>query len=91
MTPRTLKRIAILGLLLFAAGLLWGGYFVGVPYQDPTPAQGASQAMHLGISGWLMGVGVCMLLSSGVMTVARPMRKRYGVALLLLFPLTKKR
>jgi hypothetical protein len=71
MTNRALKYIAIVAILLFLSGLLWGTYFVGVPYQDPTPAQQAHEAMHLGISGWLMGVGTFALVSTGVIAVAR--------------------
>jgi hypothetical protein len=71
MSVRTLKRIAMAGLLLVMAGFIWGVHFVGVPYQDPTPAQLAYESLHSSISGWLMGTGICTLLSSGFLAVAR--------------------
>jgi hypothetical protein len=71
MNSRTLKRIAMVGLLLFLGGFIWGVHFVGVPYQDPTPAQRAYEALHGSISGWLMGAGICVLMSSALFAVAR--------------------
>jgi hypothetical protein len=71
MNPPTLKRMALLGLLLFMVGFVWGVYFVGIPYQDPTPAQRAYEALHGSISGWLMGAGICIFLSSGLLAAGR--------------------
>lgn len=71
MNPRTLKRMAMVGLPLFIGGFIWGVHFVGVPYQDPTPAQRADEALHSSISGWLMGAGLCILLFSALLAVAR--------------------
>lgn len=74
MSPRTLGRASLLGLLLFVAGWLWGSYFVGVPYQEPTPVQQANEAMHMRISTWAMGIGVFVLLTAGVWSIVRMVR-----------------
>jgi hypothetical protein len=82
MNPRTLKRIAMVGLPLLIGGFIWGVHFVGVPDQDPTPAQRAEEALHSGISGWLMGAGLSMLVFSAFLAVARfiLIRSRGGAA-----------
>jgi hypothetical protein len=82
LSPRLLQRIAYVGLLIFMAGFIWGVHFVGVPYQDPTPAQRAYEAVHSSISGWLMGAGICTLLSSGSLAAAHLIlnRSRDGAA-----------
>lgn len=71
MNPFTLNRMLMLGLLLFMVGLIWGVYFVGIPYQDPTPAQRAHEALHISVSFWLMGAGTFTFLSTGLLSVAR--------------------
>lgn len=69
-----LKWITVAGLLLFLFGLAWGVYFVGVPYQDPTPAQQAHEALHVSIASWLMGAGFVTLIASGLLAVVRLLR-----------------
>lgn len=71
MNPRTLKRLAMVEFPLFIGGFIWGVHFVGVPYQDPTPAQRADEALHSSISSWLMGAGLCILLFSALLAVVR--------------------
>ena len=44
----------------------YGGVMVGVPYQDATPAQLASQQYHSGVFDWLMiGAGLMWLATVG--------------------------
>jgi hypothetical protein len=63
--------MAMVGLPLFIGGFIWGVHFVGVPYQDPTPALRAEEALHRSISGWLMAAGICILLVSALLAFAR--------------------
>ena len=53
--------IATTGIMLFAFGMLYGVIMVNVPYQDPTPAQSASENFHMAIWFWVMGIGLCVL------------------------------
>ncbi len=62
--------VAVIGLLVFAAGLLYGSFMVGVPYQEPTPAQSAAEKLHLAISGWGMIFGLGVLLVGTLMLLA---------------------
>lgn len=42
--------------MLLGLGMMYGVVMVNVPYQDPTPAQAASEQYHTAI--WLRGTGV---------------------------------
>lgn len=80
MNPRTLKCLAMVGLPIVIGGFILGVHFVGVPYQDPTPVQRTDEALHSSIYGWLMGAGICIVLFSAILAVARIilMRSRGG-------------
>jgi heme/copper-type cytochrome/quinol oxidase subunit 2 len=54
--------VAGIGLAMAIAGFVYGVVAVGVPAQDPTPAQADAERLNLALSGWVMAVG-------GVVTV----------------------
>ena len=54
--------ILVLGLLIAAGGLLYGGITVGVPTQDASPAIAAAESRNMAISGWCMISGVILAL-----------------------------
>ena len=45
------------GLAMAIAGFVYGVVAVGVPTQDPTPAQADAERFNLALSGWVMAVG----------------------------------
>ena len=49
--------LAGIGLALAVAGFVYGVVAVGVPTQDPTPAQAAAERFNLALSGWAMTIG----------------------------------
>ena len=61
--------LAISGALLATVGFVWGAFFAGVPYQDPTPQQQESFAFHSSVSFILFCSGLALLLV-GVMLYA---------------------
>jgi hypothetical protein len=50
------------GFAVAIGGIVYGVLAVGVPYQDPTPAQAAAERGSVAISGWAMGGGTVMML-----------------------------
>jgi hypothetical protein len=61
-----MKLLLVLTLSGFVAaigGLVYGVLAVGVPCQDPTPAQAAAERASAAISGWAMGGGTVMTLA----------------------------
>ncbi len=65
----------VMGLFVAAAGLIYGVLMVGVPYQDPTPAQAVAERSNLAISSWMMASGSVVFLvgvaGTGVLGVTR--------------------
>ena len=55
--------VAGIGLATAIAGFVFGVVAVGVPTQDPTPAQAVAEKFNLALSGWAMAGG-------GVVTIA---------------------
>ena len=55
--------IAASGLVIAAGGLIYGVLAVGVPHQNPTPAQAAAERMNVAVSGWAMAGGSLMLIA----------------------------
>ena len=67
--------LAGIGLALAVAGFVYGVVAVGVPTQDPTPAQAESERFNLALSGWTMAVGGVVMVAGIVgMTVAAARR-----------------
>jgi hypothetical protein len=54
--------LTLSGVAVAIGGLVYGVLAVGVPYQDPTPAQAAAERVSAAISGWAMGGGTVMTL-----------------------------
>lgn len=54
--------LTLSGFAVAIGGLLYGVLAVGVPYQDPTPAQAAAERVSVAISGWAMICGTVMTL-----------------------------
>lgn len=54
--------LTLAGFAVAIGGLLYGVLAVGVPYQDPTPAQAATERVSVTISGWAMICGTVMTL-----------------------------
>lgn len=71
MIPRALELLALVGLLLLLGGVAWGVLHVGVPSQSPSAEQQAYEAFHGGLSGWLMGAGLCTLSVSAFLALVR--------------------
>jgi hypothetical protein len=60
---KMMLAIAGVGLVVGLGGLMYGVFAVGVPYQDPTATQAASERANGAISGWAMGSGAFMFLT----------------------------
>ena len=54
--------LAGIGLAMAIAGFVYGVVAVGVPAQDPTPAQAAAERFNLALSGWAMAVGGAVMV-----------------------------
>ena len=61
---KTLLALTLFGFVVAIGGLLYGVVAVGVPYQDPTPAQAAAERASLAISGWAIGGGSVIAIVS---------------------------
>ena len=59
---KLLLWLMLSGFAVAIGGLVYGVLAVGVPYQDPTPAQAAAERVSVAISGWAMGSGTVMIL-----------------------------
>lgn len=72
--------LLIWGFVIAMCGLMYGVLAVGVPYQDPTPAQAAAERTSSAIVDWAMGGGTVMVLVGivGVATIGirRLVRRR---------------
>jgi hypothetical protein len=76
--------LVLAGVMIFGVGLAYGAVTVGVPYQDPTPAQYAAEQINVAISAWAMGVGLCVftlgLVMLFVLAALKLIRRRACVA-----------
>jgi len=61
-TMKLLLSLTLVGVAVAIGGLVHGGLAVGVPYQDPTPAQAAAARVSVAISDLAMGGGIAMTL-----------------------------
>jgi heme/copper-type cytochrome/quinol oxidase subunit 2 len=67
--------LAGIGLAMAIAGFVYGVVAVGVPAQDPTPAQAAAERLNIALSGWAMaGGGFVMVAGIIGMAVAAARR-----------------
>lgn len=71
MISRPLRHFALAGCLVFLTGICWAVLFVGVPYQDPSPAQLTTEALHSTLSGWMMFTGLASIVVCLAIGIAR--------------------
>jgi len=68
--------LAGIGLAMAIAGFVYGVVAVGVPAQDPTPAQADAERFNLALSGWTMAIGgvvmVAGIVGMAVAAAGRP-------------------
>lgn len=55
--------LAGIGLAMAIAGFVYGVVAVGVPAQDPTPAQADAERFNLALSGLTMAIGGVVMLA----------------------------
>lgn len=77
--PFTPARIALLGLALLLAGVLWLGVFVGLPWPDAPPEIRAEVARHERVSDALTLVGLALIALGAVLALRRWWRSRASV------------
>ena len=65
--------IALSGLLLIVAGVVYDMLFAGIPYQDPTPQMQASWDFHHDVAGMIYGAGALVFVLG---LIASPLRRR---------------
>ena len=70
--------LAGIGLAMAIAGFLHGVMAVGVPAQDPTPAQAAAERFNLALSGWAMAVGGVLMLAGIIVMAVAAARRAFG-------------
>ncbi|MEI7444664.1 MAG: hypothetical protein WCK28_07230 [Burkholderiales bacterium] len=78
--PFTPARITLLGLALLAAGVLWLGVFVGLPWPDAPPEFRAEVARHERVSEALTFVGLALIALGAVLALRRGWRSRASSA-----------
>ena len=70
--------LAGIGLAGGLAGVVYGVVAVGVPAQDPTPAQAAAERFNLALSGWAMAVGGVVMVAGIVGMAVTAARRAPG-------------
>lgn len=70
--------IAGIGLAMAIAGFVYGVVAVGVPTQDPTPAQAAAERFNLALSGWAMAVGGAVMVAGIIGMAVAAARRASG-------------
>ena len=70
--------LAGIGLAMAIAGFVYGVVAVGVPAQDPTPAQAAAERFNLALSGWAMAVGGVVMVAGIVGMAVAAARRASG-------------
>jgi heme/copper-type cytochrome/quinol oxidase subunit 2 len=60
------------------AGFVYGVVAVGVPTQDPTPAQAAAERFNLALSGWAMAVGGAVMVAGIIGMAVAAARRASG-------------
>lgn len=74
MRARAWWTLLVAGAAAVAAGLLWGSWFAGVPYQDATAEQTARFEWHAAFASWLL-LGGALSLAVSIIGLVRH-RKR---------------
>ncbi len=54
--------IGAIGLVIAILGIVYGVFLVGVPSQDLSPELARQESLHSAVSGWLAGIGLCLML-----------------------------
>lgn len=67
-----------IGLAMAIAGFVYGVMAVGVPAQDPTPAQAAAERFNLALSGWALAVGGVVLVAGIIGMAVAAARRASG-------------
>jgi heme/copper-type cytochrome/quinol oxidase subunit 2 len=70
--------LAGIGLAMAIAGFVYGVVAVGVPAQDPTPAQAAAERFNLALSGWAMAVGGVVMVAGIIGMAVAAARRASG-------------
>ena len=70
--------LAGIGLAMAIAGFVYGVVAVGVPAQDPTPAQAAAERFNLALSGWAMAIGGVVMVAGIVGMAVTAARRAPG-------------
>ena len=70
--------LAGIGLAMAIAGFVYGVVAVGVPTQDPTPAQAAAERFNLALSGWAMTIGGVVMVAGIVGMAVAAARRASG-------------
>lgn len=70
--------LAGIGLAMAVAGFVYGVVAVGVPAQDPTPAQAAAERFNLAFSGWTMAIGGVVMVAGIVGMAVAAARRASG-------------
>jgi heme/copper-type cytochrome/quinol oxidase subunit 2 len=70
--------LAGIGLAMAIAGFVYGVVAVGVPTQDPTPAQAAAERFNLALSGWAMAVGGAVMVAGIIGMAVAAARRASG-------------
>jgi hypothetical protein len=68
---KVIISIIALGFVVIVAGFFYGGMFVGVPYQDPTPEQAASQNFHDSVASYIFMSGFGIFVLGVVLSIIR--------------------
>ena len=70
--------LAGIGLAMAIAGFVYGVVAVGVPAQDPTPAQADAERFNLALSGWTMAIGGVVMFGGIVGMAVAAARRASG-------------
>ena len=70
--------LAGIGLAMAIAGFVYGVVAVGVPTQDPTPAQADAERLNLALSGWTMAIGGVVMFAGIVGMAVAAARRASG-------------
>jgi heme/copper-type cytochrome/quinol oxidase subunit 2 len=70
--------LAGIGLAMAIAGFVYGVVAVGVPTQDPTPAQAEAERFNLALSSWAMAVGGVVMVAGIIGMAVAATRRTSG-------------
>ncbi len=64
-------KMILVGFILLVGSIVYGLFYAGIPYQDPTATQQASWNFHSTISQIIWTVGLAMIVLGGVMALVK--------------------